>query len=454
MNNVMTIRAGVVALLMAPLAACSSLPDASFFIPSLRGGDEVREAPTDGRVSILNFEQGLQKDSSVELGPIVLPPAYINPVWPQPDGYPTHTLQHTQASGNLDVLWTGSFGNGSDNDSRLNARPVVSDGVVYMLDASGELSAVDAETGDLRWSVEFEGPSKRDQMSFGGGLTFDNGRIYAHAGYNYFVALDARTGSEIWRTEMQMPFHGAPTVVADRVFVSSDDNELLSIDADTGVVQWNYQGILENARLLTAPSPAVLGDVIVAPFASGELVALNAQNGNPIWSDSLTRSSTLTAMSEINDIAGSPVIFEGVVYAMSHSGIMVAIDIRSGERLWSVPAGGLHTPWVVGDFLYAVTNESEVICVDRHTGAIHWITQLPNFENEQNHEKRIAWSGPIMASGRVFLASSAGDAVIINAYDGVVMREFDLRDNVFVAPVIANETIYIVTDEARIIALR
>jgi outer membrane protein assembly factor BamB len=457
MIDVKRIRTGLLALVLAPLAACSSIPnpmDALDYVPGL-GGDEAPEdtAPTDGRVSILTFEQGLQVGEGGALT-VTLPPAYVNTIWPQPGGYPTHALQHTQASGNLDRLWRNGIGAGSDNDRRLNGRPVIADGRAFMIDARGEVFAADAETGDEIWGTRLEGPNRRDQMSFGGAVAYDNDRVFAHSGYNYLVALDAASGAEIWRTETLVPFHGAPTVVDGRVFVTSDDNELLAIDANNGTVMWTYQGIVETARLLTAPSAAVLGDIVVAPFASGELVALRVQNGNPIWSDSLTRSGAMTAMSEINDVAGSPVIIDGTVYAMSHSGILVAIELRTGERLWSQPAGGVHTPWVAGDYLYVVTSEAEVICLNRLTGAVQWITQLDLFENPRRRKDRIAWSGPLLAGGRVFLASSSGDAVLLNAYDGSTMREFDLGDSVFVAPVIANETIYVLTDDGRMIALR
>ncbi|WP_300552729.1 PQQ-binding-like beta-propeller repeat protein [Maricaulis sp.] len=458
MIDVMRIRGFLLTLALAPVAACSSVPnpvDALDFIPGIGGGEADEDtAPQDGRVSILDFEQGLQIANGAPLEPVVLPRAYANPVWPQPGGYPSHAVQHTQADGELDVHWTTSIGEGSSNSSRLNARPVVADGRVYAIDARGEISAMNAETGANVWSTRLEGPTENDRMAFGGGLAFDNGRIYAHAGFNFLVALDANNGSELWRAEIIVPFHGAPTVADGRVFVASDDNEMIAIEADSGQVLWTYQGIVESARLITAPSPAVLGDVVVAPFASGELVALRVQNGNPIWSDSLTSAGSLTAMSDINDVAGSPVIADGAVYAMSHSGSLVAISLRTGERIWSQPAGGLHAPWVAGDFIYVVTSEAQVVCLNRLTGQIHWIEQLDLFENPDNRENRIAWSGPLLASGRVFLASSRGDAVLLNAYDGSVIREYELRDDVFVAPVIANETIYVVTDEARVIALR
>lgn len=457
MSDMKRIRTVLLAALIAPLAACSSIPNPLDAIPGFGNNDENEnlngDAPgAEERISIMSFEQGLHLDEDAE--PVNLPTAYVNAVWPQPGGYPTHALQHTQASGSLDVAWRQSIGEGSNNDRRLIARPVIADGNVFTIDAGGRVSARNAESGSSLWSIRLDGPSRRDRMSFGGAVAYDNGRIYAHAGFNFFVALDAATGAEIWRAETLVPFHGAPTVVDGRVFVTSDDNELIAIEADTGTVMWTYQGIVETARLLTAPSPAVLGDLVVAPFASGELIALRVQNGNPIWSDSLTGSAGLTALSDINDVAGSPVIMDNTVYAMSHSGLLVAISLRTGERLWSVPAGGAHAPWVAGNYLYVTTNEAEVVCLDRRDGTVQWISQLDLFENPRKRKNRIAWTGPVLAGGRVFVASSRGEGVVLNAYDGSVLREMDIRSDVFVGPVIANETIYVVGDDARLIALR
>tara|TARA_R110000868_G_scaffold26347_2_gene101513 strand:+ start:5093 stop:6460 length:1368 start_codon:yes stop_codon:yes gene_type:complete len=455
MNNLKRIRAAMLALVIAPLAACSSVPNPMRALDIFdRDNGNEDTAPSDGRVSIMSYEQTLQAATDGDLPTVTLPTAYVNSVWPQPGGYPTHALQHTQATGNLDVAWRHSIGQGSNNDRRLNSVPVVADGHIFTIDAAGLVTAMDAETGTQLWSTRLGAANRYDRMSFGGGLAYDSGRLFAHNGFNFFVALDADTGAEVWRTETLVPFQGAPTVVDGRVFVTSDDNELLALDESNGSVMWTYQGIIETARLLTAPSPAVLGDIVVAPFASGELVALRVQNGNPVWSDTLTTGSGLTAMSEINDVAGSPVIMEGTVYAMSHSGTLVAIELRTGERVWTQPAGGLHTPSIAGDFMYLVTNEGELVCLNRNTGVVHWITQLALFENPDRRKNRIAWAGPVLAGGRVFLASSHGDAVIVNAYDGSIVREFSLGQPVFVAPIIANETVYVVTDDARLIALR
>lgn len=441
---------------MVGLAGCSSVSDRASQLNPFRAPetDDPNAPALDDRVSILSFEQSLQADPDLASQPVDLPTAYVNSIWAQPDGYPTHAMQHTQASGNLDILFRRRFGEGSDRSSRINTRPIYADGRIYVMDADGRVYALDPETGSEIWEQRVRAGSRNDRIGFGGGLAYDNGRLFVHTGRRFLAALDATNGAEVWRTPSLTPFHSAPTAVNGTVFVSTDDNELYAIDQTSGDIIWNHTGISEPARLITAPSAAVFGETIVAPYASGELTALRIQNGNPIWNDALTRSGGLTPISAINDVAGSPVIVDDQVYAMSHSGILAAYDLRTGERIWTQPAGGLHAPWVAGNFLFLVTTDGEVVCVQRDDGTIRWIRQLDTYQRAESRRERIAWAGPVLAGGRLFLASSGGDGVILDATDGSVIRQVNLRDPVFVAPIIVNETIYVVTDDARLIALR
>jgi outer membrane protein assembly factor BamB len=452
------------ALVLAGCGAGERIRDLNPF-----GGPETDDpnAPAESeRISIMEFEERLNRGESFG-APVAVPRAYVNDRWPQPDGYATHAMQHTQASGDLEVLWRQRVGAGSGRDHRLTARPVLAEGVIYAIDGAGRVTARDAETGEELWNrrlitgedregggwVPFIGGGERI-LTFGGGLAVDAGRLIAHAGGETLYALDAETGEELWRQSALTPFHSAPTAVEGRVFVSTNDNELLALDADGGEVLWTHRGIAETARLLTAASPAVRGEVVIAPYSSGEIVALRVQNGTVLWSDSLTRAGGLTPMSTINDIAASPVIIDDQVFAMSHSGQMAGFDIRTGERIWSQPAGGLHAPWVAGDFLFFVTTEAEVVAMERDTGAVRWITELASFRDADRRKHRIAWAGPILAGGRLVLANSRGTMMILDPATGERIGSRDLGDNVYIAPIIAGETVYFLTDEARLIALR
>jgi len=148
------------------------------------------------------------------------------------------------------------------------------------------------------------------------------------------------------------------------------------------------------------------------------------------------------------------VIDRDFVVAIGNGGVMAAIDKERGGRVWDNGLGGTQMPWVAGDFVYVLTNDSEVVCLSRADGRIKWITALPQFENPADKEDRIYWSGPVLASDRLLVTGSSGLAVALSPYDGGILGKQTLPDSSHLPPVVANETIYILSDDARLIALK
>jgi outer membrane protein assembly factor BamB len=234
----------------------------------------------------------------------------------------------------------------------------------------------------------------------------------------------------------------------------TNDSELIAMGAVDGETQWTHQAIAEPARILSASSPAVVGDTVVAPSPSGEVVALLTANGRRLWVDALSRNGRLTSLSAINDIAGRPVVADGIVYAVSHSGVFAAIDQRTGQRLWARGLASTQTPLVAGDAVYVVTVDGEVAALDRATGKAFWVKPLRRYENEKKKKDRISWVGPLMADGKLVLANSLGDGVVLSAETGETEMSFDTGGAVFVPPVAAGGVIYFLTDAGRLVALR
>jgi len=250
------------------------------------------------------------------------------------------------------------------------------------------------------------------------------------------------------------PLHSAPTSAGGRVFAISDDNELFAFNSNTGEVIWTYQGIIESARMLTAPSPAVVDETVIAPFASGEIVALRVQNGGVLWQDALSSAGQLTPLASLNDIAAGPVIADGYVIATAQSGVTTAFDLRTGQRIWNQPAGSLGFPLIAGDFVYSATTDGQIICMSKLDGSVVWMQQLQAHKNAKKKKKRIAWSGPILTGERLMVMSSNGRAITLSPYDGSILSEFKVGGEVFISPVIANETVYVMTDAAKLVAFR
>lgn len=443
-------RLASVASIAAAAAALSACSTFGF------GGDDkpsTSNVPQDGRISILAFEQQLAPDPALQSRTIAPPPAMPVGEWTQPGGTADNSPPHSSGAAVLERAWRANLGAGSNDRVQLAAPPVIGDGRLYFLDANQRVHAIGARDGERAWNASVRGEN-RDRNARGGGLAVSGGRVFVTTGFGDLVALDGATGDEVWRVSAGAPFHSAPTVAGGRVYAITNDSELMAFDVSNGTVQWTFQAIAETARILSAPSVAVDGETVVAPFASGELVAFLAPNGRRLWSDSLSRTSALTSLSAINDIAGRPVVDNGVAYAASHSGVIAAIDIRSGQRIWSRSFASTQTPWVAGDVVYAVSVDGELTAFDRATGGVFWVSQLRRYRNERSREGRLSWTGPIMVGGRLVLANSVGDVVGVSPQNGEVVANADVGNPVFVPPIAANDQIYIVTNKAQLVVLR
>ncbi len=419
------------------------------------GGDRDREVSTASqseRIPVLAAEQVLSADENAA-GPVNLPAPYVNVSWPQTGGAPTHAMQHPEA-GALNRLWRRSIGAGDSRSGRITAQPVVEGGRVFAMDGRGRVGAFDADTGQQLWRRELRSESRRDTMGFGGGVAVAQGRVFVTSGVGMVSALSAQDGSVLWSAPTSVPLHSAPTVADGRVFAVTDDNTLLVIDAESGERLWSYQGIAEPARMLIASAPAVFGDRVVAPFGSGELVGLDVASGRPFWQDALTRAGVLAPISTLNDVSGSPVIYDGAVYAISHSGILAALSLQTGEQLWSLPAGGLHMPWLAGDTLFVMTGDAELLAVDRMSGSVRWLTQLPGFRNEERRRNKISWTGPVLAGGRLVTVSSRGEGRFYDPVTGDFLGQFNAGSATYVSPVIANGTLYVLDSSGNLSAYR
>jgi outer membrane protein assembly factor BamB len=253
---------------------------------------------------------------------------------------------------------------------------------------------------------------------------------------------------------MGMPIINAPVVNGGRIFFSTYDNHFYALAEADGRQLWDHRGIAESAGILVSTSAAVSGEFAIAPYSSGEVFALRVQNGQVAWSDVLSRSGTVTALSELDDIAGRPVVDRDVVFAISQSGIMAAINLASGERLWTREIGGIQTPWAAGDYVYVVDDQARLICLTRKKGQVRWIHQLPQYEDAENKRRPIIWAGPVLVSNKLIVTSSSGYAEAVSPYTGQLLGRVEIPDGAVIAPVVANDTLYLYTTDAELVALR
>jgi outer membrane protein assembly factor BamB len=362
-------------------------------------------------------------------------------------------MGHPALPGSLTRAWETSVGSGSSRYSRVLSQPVVAGGRVYAMDGGVQVTALDAASGNRVWQVDLK-PEKERGNAFGGGPAFWKDRLYVATGYAEVLALDPGDGKIVWRQAVTAPVHAPPTVADGRVFAVTVDNELDVLDAADGHRLWSHNGIPESAGLLGGASPAVAGEVVIAAYSSGELFALRVENGRAVWTESLALTRSVNAVASLADIRGRPVVDRDRVFAISHSGRMAAIDLRSGDRVWEQQIASSHSPWLVGDYVYVLANDNEFVCLTRNDGKIRWVRPLQKFEDEKNKSDPILWAGPVLGGNRLIAISSQGDAVSVSPATGEVLSHQALSGGCYFGPVIANNTLYLLTDSANLYAYR
>lgn len=426
-------------LLIAGCAGGPSLPK----ITDLNPFKKKEEILPGKRVAILAPQERTPGELAPANKPIALPAVRNNLGWTQPGGEPSNAPGHLALKQVLRVAFRANAGTGSSKYGRLLASPIVYEGRVYTLDSEGRVTAF-STSGKKIWSRSLLPKHESAHEGFGGGLAADDGRIYAATGFGIAYALDPKSGKPIWQAKVGVPVRSSPTAAGGKLYLVGADGRFFCLNGPDGTQVWGFRGLPQTSRILSNVSPAVAGNTVIVPYPSGEIVALRMDDGQAVWTESLTRSSRRSNIAAMSD-PGRPVIVNGVLYAVGHAGRMIATNIKTGDRLWAINVPGIQTPWVAGDNVFVVDTSGNLMALDAKTGQTRWQVNLPG----SNY-----WSGPVLAGSRLWLVSKNGRLISVDAGSGRVTSKQSLGSKVYIAPVVAGGRMYVMADDARLIGLQ
>ena len=419
------------------------------------GGKDKPKTPTLGnRIPILSrVDTGAKVDPLLANVSVIVPPAAANPDWPQAGGTASKSYGNLELAANPGRSWSAQVA-GSDNKQRLAASPVVGGGQLFVMDTAGTVHAFDAQTGQRRWSTPFSIKGDGQSSIYGGGASYADGRVYITTGLGEVAALDAKDGSIAWKVKPAGPLRGSPTIAFNSVFVMTMDNQVYSLNAADGASLWNEAASSGQTGVFGVAAPAAGQGTIVAGFSTGELVAYRYENGRQLWSDALARTSLSTTVGVLTDIDADPIIDRGRVFALGQGGRMAAYELVTGQRIWELNLAGISTPAIAGDWIFTLTDDGKLLCIQRATGKVRWLTQLARYENEEKKKNPIFWTGPVLAGNRLWFANSIGQVYAAGIEDGAPVSFADLKKPVTLAPIVAGGTLYILDDSGKVSAFR
>ena len=410
--------------------------------------DEEKKAIPGNREPVLASTRGLAIDSTE---PVTLPPVVTNAAWLQYGG----TVDHVggNLAGGLTKAWSTNVGAGGNYRARFTAQPLIAGSRAYTMDTDGVVAAFDLATGAHEWRSVTK-PKKARNSNLGGGIAINADHIYAVTGRGQLVALRLSDGHPDWHAELNAPARSAPAISNGEISVVTVDQQLQAFSLADGKFLWSYQATASNTGTIGQAAPAAAEGVLVAGFESGDLAAVREGSGTLVWTDNMGGIKGQSTLSDFGSVRGAPIIDNGLVFAIGLGGLLAALDIRSGRRVWQRDVAGANTPWIAGDFLFVLSAEQKLAAISKADGSVHWVTDLPRFRNPKRTKGLITWFGPTLVGGKLIAVSDHGKMAVLDAVTGALVASSNLPDTASTPASVAQGTVLVLTDDATLTAFK
>ncbi|MFK3711009.1 MULTISPECIES: outer membrane protein assembly factor BamB [Leclercia] len=272
------------------------------------------------------------------------------------------------------TAWSTSVGDGI-GDFYSNLHPASADGVVYAADRKGIVKAVNADDGKEVWSInlaEKSGWLSRTPALLSGGVTVAGGHVYIGSEKAQVYALNASDGSIAWQTRVAGETLSRPVVSDGMVLVHTANGQLQALNESDGAVKWTVNLDMPALSLRGESAPATAFGAAIVGGDNGRVSAVLMQQGQLIWQQRISQATGPTEIDRLSDVDTTPVIVNGVVYALAYNGNLTAMDLRSGQVMWKRELGSVNDFVVDGNRIYLVDQNDRLLALSTDGGVTLW----------------------------------------------------------------------------------
>lgn len=337
----------------------------------------------------------------------------------------------------IKTLWSESF-QGSKG-AFLHIAPAISDGKLYIAEPSGEVIALDAQTGKQLWSTDLDVP-------ISGGPGVNDGLVAIGTQEAELIVLNAEDGSERWRKAVSSEVLSAPAIGRGRVVCRTIDGRVTAMSSDDGETRWAYDRSVPVLTLRGDSSPIIHEAQVLVGFANGKLVALSLDSGVANWEAAIATPKGRTELERVVDIDADPKLVEGTVYAAAYHGEVAAVSESTGVVLWRRELSshaGLDADWRQ---LYISDDNDYIWSLDSTNGATLW-------QQKALHARRL--SAPAMVDSNLVVGDYDGYLHWLSQYDGRMLARTHVGgDAIRIQPLVRDGIVYVLDDGGELSALQ
>ena len=250
--------------------------------------------------------------------------------------------------------------------------PAVVEGVVFVADQGGFITAIDEQIGAQLWEENMGAP-------INSGITVASGVVIVGDDARMIHALDIATGRERWHYQASAAVHSAAAIVDGVAWIGSLDGALYALDVQTGTTRWPpviSAGPISRA-IAASGGLIYVGSGGTTPGALATLQAYDASTGLLRWAKLLEPGNTSTP--SVSD--GRVFVTGGLDASSIFAYDLYAFDASTGEPAWpapfQAPTGKTLLIGAAADGLvFAESTDGTMYVVDAATGSLDWTAEI------------------------------------------------------------------------------
>ena len=339
---------------------------------------------------------------------------------------------------NPDRVWsTGT--RGGDEVLRLGLRPAVTDDRVYVAGHGGDVQALELGSGRSLWSA-------RTDLDLSGGPAMGEGLVVTGTIGGQVLALDAAAGAERWRVAVGGEVLAAPAIGAGLVIVRTVDGSLRALRVADGTEAWSYEQPVPKLTLRGNGAPIINGDMVLAGFDNGKVIALALATGDLLWTATVAPSRGRTEIERLADIDSPVRVIDQDVYVVGYQGRVAMLSLESGQIWWGKDMSSYRGMAADAEYLYVTTADSAVVALRRRDGTEIW---------RQGQFLRRGLTAPALQGDTLVVADFEGYLHWLDAATGEILgRAKPGGGRISNAPVSAGDLLLLQSDSGEVQAYR
>ncbi|POP42515.1 outer membrane protein assembly factor BamB [Superficieibacter electus] len=345
------------------------------------------------------------------------------------------------------TVWDTSVGSGI-GEFYSNLHPAFADGVVYAADRRGTVKAVNADDGKEIWSVslaEKQGWMSSSPALLSGGVTVDGGHVYVGSEKAQVYALNTSDGGVAWQTQVAGEALSRPVVSDGMVLIHTSNGQLQALDQASGVIKWTVNLDMPALSLRGESAPVTAFGAAIVGGDNGRVSAVLMQQGQMIWQQRISQATGPTEIDRLSDVDTTPIVVDGVIYALAYNGNLTALDLRSGQIMWKRELGSVNDFIVDGGHIYIVDQTDRLLALTTDGGVTQWT------QSDLLHRNLTA---PALYNGSIVVGDSEGYLHWINPDDGHFVAQQKLDGSGFLTePVVADGKLLIQAKDGTLYAI-